>query len=35
MKKYGRIDVLANVAGVVGTRGAFVDLDLADIQNSI
>ena len=35
MKKYGRIDVLANVAGVVGTRGAFVDLDLADIQNTI
>lgn len=34
MKKYGRIDVLANVAGVVGT-GAFVDLDLADIQNTI
>lgn len=35
MKKYGRIDVLANVAGVVGTRGVFVDLDLADIQNTI
>lgn len=35
MQKYGRIDVLANVAGVVGTRGAFVDLGLADIQNTI
>ena len=35
METYGRIDVLANVAGVVGTRGAFVDLDLADIQNTI
>lgn len=35
MEKYGRIDVLANVAGVVGTRGAFVDLDLSDIQNTI
>ena len=35
MEKYGRVDVLANVAGVVGTRGAFVDLDLADIQNTI
>lgn len=35
MEMYGRIDVLANVAGVVGTRGAFVDLDLSDIQNTI
>lgn len=35
MKKYGKIDVLANVAGVVGTRGAFVDLDLADVQKTI
>ena len=35
IEKYGRIDVLANVAGVVGTRGAFVDLDLSDIQNTI
>ncbi len=35
MDTYGRIDVLANVAGIVGTRGAFVDLDLADIQNTI
>ena len=35
METYGRIDVLANVAGIVGTRGAFVDLDLADIQNTI
>lgn len=33
MEMYGRIDVLANVAGVVGTRGAFVDL--SDIQNTI
>jgi len=35
MKKYGQIDVLANVAGVVGTRGAFWALDLADIQKTI
>ena len=35
METYGRIDVLANVAGIVGTRDAFVDLDLADIQNTI
>lgn len=35
MEKYGKIDVLANVAGVVGTRGAFVDLDLADVQKTI
>ena len=35
METYGRIDVLANVAGVVGTRGAFVDLELSDIQNTI
>lgn len=35
METYGRIDILSNVAGVVGTRGAFVDLDLADIQNTI
>lgn len=35
LEMYGRIDVLANVAGVVGTRGAFVDLDLSDIQNTI
>ena len=35
MEKYGKIDVLANVAGVVGTRGAFVDLDLAGGQVGI
>ena len=35
MEKYGKIDILANVAGVVGTRGAFVDLDLADVQKTI
>ena len=35
IQKYGRIDVLANVADVVGTRGAFVELDLADIKNTI
>ena len=34
-EKYGRIDVLVNAAGVVGTRGNFVDLDLSDIQNTI
>jgi NAD(P)-dependent dehydrogenase (short-subunit alcohol dehydrogenase family) len=35
VKKYGTVDVLCNVAGVVGKRGNFVDLDLADIQNTI
>ena len=35
IEKYGKIDVLANVAGVVGNRGAFVDLDLADVQKTI
>ena len=35
IETYGRIDVLANVAGVVGTRGDFVDLDLTDIQQTI
>lgn len=32
MAKYGRIDVLANVAGIVGKRLSFTDIDLADIQ---
>lgn len=35
MKKYGRIDVLANVAGVVGKRGPFIDQDLSSIENTI
>ena len=35
MEKDGRIDILVNVAGVVGTRGAFVNLDLSNIQNTI
>lgn len=35
IEKYGKIDVLANVAGVVGTRGAFTELDLQDVQNTI
>ena len=35
MSKYGKIDVLANVAGVVGNRGSFVDLDLNDVQKTI
>lgn len=30
VKKYGRVDILANVAGVVGTRQSFVDGDLED-----
>lgn len=33
--KYGCIDVLANVAGVVGKRSAFAQLDLQDVQNTI
>lgn len=32
---FGRIDVLVNVAGVVGKRGAFLDVDLDDILNTI
>lgn len=35
LEKYGRIDMLANVAGVVGTRGSFLDLDLNDIAKTI
>jgi NAD(P)-dependent dehydrogenase (short-subunit alcohol dehydrogenase family) len=35
VEKFGRIDILANVAGVVGKRGAFVDLDLSDVQKTI
>lgn len=30
--KYGRIDVLANVAGIVGRRAAFTDISLDDIE---
>lgn len=33
--KYGRIDVLANVAGVVGERKDLVDANLEDIENTI
>ena len=33
--KYGKVDVLANVAGVVGNRGSFLDLDLDDISRTI
>lgn len=35
MDQYGRIDVLANVAGVVGKRVPFLEADLADVQNTI
>lgn len=35
LEKYGKIDVLANVAGVVGNRGSFIDLDIEDIQKTI
>lgn len=35
MEMYGKIDVLANVAGVVGNRGSFIDLDLDDVQKTI
>lgn len=33
--KYKKIDVLVNVAGVVGNRGNFIDLDINDIKNTI
>lgn len=33
--KYGKVDLLANVAGVVGNRGSFLDLDLDDISRTI
>lgn len=33
--KYGRIDVLANVAGIVGKREAFTEIDLEDTLNVI
>lgn len=33
--KYGRIDVLANVAGIVGKRGDFTDIGLDAIQKVI
>lgn len=35
IEKYKRIDVLANVAGVVGERKDLVDADLDDVENTI
>lgn len=35
MGRYGKLDALINVAGVVGNRGAFTELDLDDVQNTI
>ena len=35
INKYGRIDVLANVAGIVGKRESFIDIDLDDTLNVI
>jgi NAD(P)-dependent dehydrogenase (short-subunit alcohol dehydrogenase family) len=35
MQRYGRIDVLVNVAGVVGKRAAFTEVDLDDVENTI
>lgn len=35
VNKYGKIDVLANVAGVVGNRGSFLELDLKDVAKTI
>lgn len=35
MEKYGRIDVVANVAGVVGERAAFTEIDLKDVEKTI
>lgn len=35
LQKYGRIDVLVNVAGVVGERKAFTEIDLDDVSSTI
>lgn len=35
MKLYGKIDILVNVAGVVGERAAFTEVDLADVAATI
>lgn len=35
MERYGRIDVLVNVAGVVGRRDSFLNLDIKEIENVI
>ncbi|MDO4198921.1 MAG: SDR family oxidoreductase [Erysipelotrichaceae bacterium] len=35
IKKFGKVDVLANVAGVVGQRGSFTEVDLDDVAKTI
>lgn len=35
IEKYGQVDVLANVAGIVGKRVSFLDNDLSDTENVI
>lgn len=35
IRHYGRIDVLVNVAGVVGERKSFTEIDLRDVENTI
>lgn len=35
LEKYGKIDVLVNVAGVVGERNNILDVDLADVEKTI
>lgn len=35
MEKYGRVDVLCNVAGVTGKRLSFLDADVEDIRNTL
>lgn len=35
IEKYGRIDVLVNVAGIVGKRESFINIDLDDTMNVI
>ena len=35
LQQYGRIDVLVNVAGVVGKRAPFMEIDLDDVENTI
>ncbi|PRX09925.1 UNVERIFIED_ORG: NAD(P)-dependent dehydrogenase (short-subunit alcohol dehydrogenase family) [Martelella mediterranea] len=35
VETYGRVDVMANVAGVVGKREPFTELDIADTLNTV
>lgn len=35
IRQYGRIDILVNVAGVVGERKAFTEIDLRNVSDTI